>query len=51
MGARLTGLIGLIAGLILGRGPVVTDRSRMQGIGGGNAGGPARSDRCQDLYR
>jgi hypothetical protein len=44
-------LTGLIAGLILGRSSVVTDRSRMEGIGRGDAGGPARSDRCQDLHR
>src|SRR6266480_7762939 len=51
MRARLTGLIGRIVGLILGRSPVVTDRSRMQGIGGGDAGGPTCSDRRQDLHR
>jgi len=50
MRARLTGLIGLIVGLILGRSRVVTDRSRMQGIGGGDAGGPTCSDRRQDLH-
>src|SRR5882724_11125277 len=33
MGAGLTGLIGLIVGLIGGRSPVVADRSRMKGIG------------------
>src|SRR5437879_12553576 len=51
MRARLTGLIGLIVGLILGRSRVVTDRGRMQGIGGGDAGGPTCSDRRQDLHR
>src|SRR5713101_658179 len=52
VGARLTGLISLIVGLIRrGRSPVVTDRSRMEEIGGGDAGGPARPDRSQDLHR
>jgi hypothetical protein len=52
MRAGLTGLIGLVAGLTLGRSPgIVTDSGRMQWIRGGDAGRPARSDRCEDLHR
>ena len=47
MGARLTVLIGLP-----GRGGIaVTDDGRGKGIGGGDAGGPACRDRCENLHR
>jgi hypothetical protein len=47
MRAGLAGLISLAGG----RSPiVVTDRSRMEGIGGSSACGPACADRCQNLH-
>jgi hypothetical protein len=43
-------LVGLVTGLIRSR-TVMTDSGRGQGVGGGDAGCPTRSNRCEDLHR